>query len=52
VLANVYRANFFLRKFGIHPSPPGSGPVRDTFKKVTFGGLVKTRQLLDKNCPW
>jgi len=52
VLANLYRANFFLRKLGIHPSPPGTGAVRDTFKKVTFGGLVKVRQLLDKNCPW
>lgn len=52
VLANIYRANHFLRKFGLHPMPPGVSGVRDNFKKVTFGGLVKMRQLLDKNCPW
>lgn len=52
VLANIYRANYFLRKLGLHPTPPGMSGARDGFKKVTFGGLVKMRQVLDKNCPW
>lgn len=52
VLANLYRANYFMRKLGLHPSPPGAGPIRDAFKKVGFAGVVKMRQLLDKNCPW
>lgn len=31
-LANIYRANHFLRKAGITPVPPGRGPLRDAIK--------------------
>jgi cupin-like protein len=30
--ANAYRANFFLRKLGLNPTPPGQSPVRDAAK--------------------
>lgn len=30
--ANAYRANFFLRKLGVNPTPPGQSPIRDAAK--------------------
>jgi len=30
--AHVYQANFFLRKLGLHPRPPGVSPALDAFK--------------------
>ncbi|GAC1663306.1 MAG: hypothetical protein NVS9B4_17930 [Candidatus Acidiferrum sp.] len=32
VLANAYRANFLLRRFGLKPTPPGKSPAVDTMK--------------------
>lgn len=32
-LANVYRANYALRKLGLDPAPPGKSPVRDVVKR-------------------
>lgn len=31
-LANIYRANYYLRKAGIHPTPPGRSALRDRIK--------------------
>ncbi len=33
-LANVYRANHFMRRFGLNPTPPGRSALRDTAKKA------------------
>jgi hypothetical protein len=30
--ARVYQANYFLRKMGLKPVPPGLSPLRDTLK--------------------
>lgn len=36
ILANVYRANHYLRKLGISPAPPGHSKVRDTLKAASM----------------
>ncbi len=33
VLANIYRANYVLRKFDFEPTPPGKSPARNLVKK-------------------
>ena len=41
---NVYRANYFLRKMGMQPSPPGQSAVRDGVKHaVMASGFVPAR---------
>jgi hypothetical protein len=35
-LCNVYRGNFFLRKMGITPRPPGRSPVLDAVKSAAM----------------
>lgn len=42
--ADIYRANHFLRKLGIHPSPPGRSPVRDRAKAMAFSIANGARQ--------
>jgi hypothetical protein len=42
-LANIYRLNYFLRKAGVRPLPPGSSKVRDTLKSWTMGGAISAR---------
>jgi hypothetical protein len=32
-LANIYRANYALRKLGLDPMPPGKSPARDSVKR-------------------
>ncbi len=44
--ANLYRANYALRKMGIRPSPPGQSTWRDAVKKSTVGGVVRGRNLV------
>ena len=39
-LANVYRANYALRKFGLDPLPPGKSPTRDSLKRVVLTGAM------------
>jgi len=50
--ANVYRANFFLRKLGMHPSPPGGGLIRDSVKNATLGSAMFVRRLFRGESPW
>lgn len=38
--ANVYRANFLLRKLGLHPKPPGLSPVVDALKSYAVSPVV------------
>ena len=43
--ANVYRANFFLRKMGLHPQPPGLSGARDRAKAaVAAAAIVPARE--------
>jgi hypothetical protein len=46
--ANTYRANYFLRKAGIRPTPPGESPWRDSLKRSAIGGAISIRNLLRK----
>ncbi len=46
--ANTYRANYFLRKAGIIPTPPGQSPLRDSLKRSTVGGAMRVRDLFRK----
>jgi len=34
--ADIYRANHYLRRLGIHPSPPGRSATRDRAKAMAF----------------
>ena len=34
--ADIYRANYYLRRLGINPSPPGRSAVRDRAKAMAF----------------
>jgi hypothetical protein len=36
--ANLYRANYYLRKFGITPTPPGRSRIRDVVKANAIQG--------------
>ena len=45
-LANVYRANHYLRKVGIEPSPPGLSRTRDTIKAWSMGAAIRVRNML------
>ena len=38
--ANVYRANFLLRKLGLCPTPPGKSPILDTVKSYAVVPVV------------
>jgi hypothetical protein len=41
---NVYRANYFLRKMGMQPHPPGRSPFSDSLKNAVMGlGFVPIR---------
>jgi len=41
---NVYRANYFLRKMGVQPTPPGRSRVTDSLKNSVMGlGFVPVR---------
>lgn len=44
LIPNVYRANFFLRKLGIQPRPPGQSSLSDSMKnRVVAAGFVPAR---------
>ena len=46
----AYRANYYARKMGLHPSVPGRSPAIDRMKNLTFGklyeGVHSTRRVL------
>lgn len=45
VTANVYRANYFLRKLGMNPNPPGVSGFGDSFKNIVMGyGYVPLKE--------
>lgn len=48
VLGNIYRCNYFLRKAGIKPRPPGSSKLADGLKTWVMTGALWTRNILRK----
>ncbi len=42
--ANLYRANYYLRRAGIQPHPPGEHPLSDALKSVAFTALQRAKQ--------
>jgi hypothetical protein len=49
VRANQYRANYYLRRAGLSPSPPGASPVRDALKDVAIKAATNVRRALGKS---
>jgi hypothetical protein len=45
VRADIYRANYYLRKFGLEPRPPFLSPVADALKRPLGAAAYKARQL-------
>lgn len=44
--ANIYRTNYYLRKFGLKPSPPGLHPMRDAAKTFAMTCALASRRML------
>jgi hypothetical protein len=51
VRANAYRMNYFLRKLGIVPTPPGVSPRADGVKRFAMGSAIGTRNLFRRLRP-
>jgi hypothetical protein len=50
-LANVYRVNYYLRKAGLRPLPPGRSKVRDALKAWAMVGAIGLRNSLRRVLP-
>jgi len=46
VRANVYRANYYIRKAGFKPAPPGKSKLGDVVKRNLMGGLIAARRIV------
>jgi hypothetical protein len=44
--ANLYKANYYLRRVGITPNPPGTNVIADQIKSLTFTAMQRTKQTL------
>lgn len=44
--ANLYRANYYLRRAGVRPNPPGAHPVSDRIKSAAFTVLQRAKQAM------
>lgn len=44
----VYQANYYLRKAGLDPTPPGKSPALDSMKAVMIGAGVRTKKLVQR----
>jgi hypothetical protein len=44
--ADIYRANYLLRKLGVRPSPPGRYVVRDKMKSGSIRTIARVRNSL------
>jgi hypothetical protein len=42
----VYQANYYLRKLGLHPSPPGRYPLLDHSKNLAMAAGIRAKKLL------
>jgi hypothetical protein len=45
-LGNIYRCNYFLRKLGLKPAPPGRSGIRDALKARAMGAGIGLRNLV------
>jgi hypothetical protein len=39
--SDVYRANYFLRRLGLHPAPPGASELRDAAKRLMLPSMQR-----------
>jgi len=46
--ANPYRANFLLRKLGVHPTPPGQSPALDSLKSYAITPMVWVKKTYER----
>jgi hypothetical protein len=46
---NVYQANYFLRKLGMNPTPPGESAVLDYTKRVVIEAAHRTKRMIKPN---
>jgi len=42
--ANLYKANYYLRRAGITPNSPGAHPVADRLKSLAFTAVKRVQQ--------
>ena len=49
--ANAYRANFLLRKLGLHPTPPGRSLLLDRMKSFAILPMVQARRAYQRLSP-
>jgi hypothetical protein len=52
MLANVYRANYLLRRLGLHPTPPGRSTFRDLIKSYAVEPAVWLKNVRNGKPPW
>ncbi len=43
---NVYQANYYLRRMGLNPTPPGQSAALDSTKRVLIEALQRTKRLV------
>lgn len=43
---NVYQANYYLRKLGMKPTPPGQSAVLDYTKRVVIEAALRTKRMI------
>jgi hypothetical protein len=46
--ADLYRTNYYLRKMGLSPTPPGNSPLRDHLKRTAYSGARSLRRMIRK----
>jgi hypothetical protein len=44
--ANLYKANYYLRRAGISPKPPGAHPHSDRLKSLAFTAVQRAKQTI------
>jgi hypothetical protein len=42
ITADVYRANYWLRRLGLHPTPPRVSAFEDAIKRSVYGPVNRT----------
>jgi hypothetical protein len=47
--ADIYRANYWLRRAGFSPTPPGKSQLRDTLKRAAYGRARSVRRALRRS---
>ena len=52
VRANIYRANYFLRRLGFVPTPPGQSATRDRVKSLAVLPALWARNIRSGKAPW